>query len=85
MFDHFKTRNEQLIEFRIREEKAKLKKREFEVKTIHHKYYRITICRLKVILIEQIDQFSVDENSWYVRGVVDPTNLDKFKLTVKNL
>lgn len=83
LFKHFELRREQLLEFRIAEDRAKRKDREFEVKTIHHKYYRVVIENLKVILIEEISGFTVGDHEWYMRGLVDPSDLSKFTINVR--
>jgi hypothetical protein len=83
LFKHFELRKEQPIEFRISEDKAKIKNREFEVKTIHQKYYRVVIRNLKVTVVEPINGFTIGEKEWYIRGKVDPLDLNQFSIEVR--
>lgn len=83
LLNHFEQIKEQPMEFRITEAKAKTKNREFEVKTIHQKYYRIVITNLKVEVADPIKGFSIGDQDWYMRGVVDPYNLNKFAIDFK--
>lgn len=83
LMKHFRIRNEQPMEFRIIEEKAKNKYREFEVKTIHQKFYRVVIKGLKVQNSVPIDGFTINEQDWYMRGKVNPIDFNKFSITVK--
>ncbi|MGV2886210.1 hypothetical protein [Paenibacillus taichungensis] len=83
LFGHFMERNERPVEFRIIESKAKRNTREFELKTIHQKYYTVVIKGLKVLSTERIDSFTISEEDSYMRGVIDPVRLNSFTISVK--
>jgi hypothetical protein len=82
LFKHFRVRNEKPIEFRISETKAKMKVREFEVKTMHQKYYTVIIKGLDVLSTETIDSFTLDEDC-FMRVRIDPVNLNQFEIAVR--
>lgn len=84
LFKHFNVRNEQPVEFRILESKAKQNTRVFEVKTIRQKYYTVVIKKLKVLSTEPIDGFSIPEEESYIRGVIDPVYLNSFNISYKD-
>lgn len=80
---HFRNRNEKPVEFRILESKAKRSTREFEVKTIHQKYYTVVIRGQRVLSTEPIDGFSITEENSYLRGIIDPVHLNSYEISIQ--
>lgn len=83
LLKHFAIRKEKVIEFRIKKDKAFGKRREFEVKTMQQKYYKVALKGLSVTDTIPIDQYTITEENWYVRGKIDPVKLDRYEIQVK--
>jgi len=74
------SRGEKLQEFRTVKERVQAKIREFEVMTIHKKYYLVKLKGRALVAIDPIEQFTISEEECFVSGKIDPVDLDKYEL-----
>lgn len=74
---------EKVLEFRVHQERARSKIREFEVKTIRQAYYVVRMKGRKILSKTPISHFTVQESDSLLIGTLDPVRLDRYQLKVK--
>jgi hypothetical protein len=75
---------EKVLEFRVHEERARSKIREFEVKTIRQSYYVVRMKGRKILSKTTTSHFTVQESESLLIGILDPVSLDRYQLKVRD-